>query len=177
MHRKAFTLAVCLFLAASARDAAAQVPVGEPWTDRGYFNFNIGFDTGSSTLSDSRIYRLPNDAEFPEDGSLSFETAVDSGAMIDFAVGSRVWRNVSVGLGYHRGSNGNGGTVFASIPHPVNFNQHRNVTVPTDDVADGTEHQCEQESGESPRSRGHAQQKSGQQTGGRGCHVNPPSCE
>jgi outer membrane protein with beta-barrel domain len=134
MHRKAFTLAVCLLLAASVRDAAAQVPVGEPWTDRGYFNFSIGFDTGSSTLSDSRIYRLPNDAEFPEDGSLSFETAVDSGAMIDFAVGSRVWRNVSVGLGYHRGSNGNEGTVVGSIPHPVNFNQHRNVTVPIDEL-------------------------------------------
>lgn len=134
MQRKAFTLAVCLFLAASARDAAAQAPVGEPWTDRGYFNFNIGFDTGSSTLSDSRIYRLPNDTEFPEDGSLTFETGVDSGAMIDFAIGSRVWENVSVGFGYHRGSSGSNGTVFASIPHPVNFNEHRNVTVPIDEL-------------------------------------------
>ena len=136
MHRKAFTLAVCLFLAASARDAAAQAgqPLIEPWIDRGYFNFNIGFDTGSSTLSDSRIYRLPNDAEFPEDGSLSFETGVDSGMMIDFAVGSRVWQNVSVGIGYHRGSNGDPGTVVAAIPHPVNFNQHRNVTVPIEEL-------------------------------------------
>lgn len=133
MQRKAFTLAVCLFLAASARDAAAQ-QVGQPWIDRGYFNFNIGFDTGSSTFSDSRVYRLPGDAEFPEDGSLGFETAVDSGAMIDFAVGSRVWNNVSVGFGYHRGSNGNEGTIVASIPHPVNFNQHRNVTVPIEEL-------------------------------------------
>ena len=127
MHRKALTLAVCLFLVGSAQDAAAQF--GQPWTDRGYFNFNIGFETTSGTLSDARIFRLPNDAEFPEDGSLSVQSGVDSGSMIDFSGGTRVWENVSVGIGFHRGSTSGEGTVLGSIPHPVNFNEHRSVSL------------------------------------------------
>ena len=85
MRRKVLTLSVCVFLACSANDAAAQgVPqivqrLTEPWTDRGYFNLNIGFDTGSETLSDQRTFRQPNDVE---DSTMNVDLNVDSGAMI-----------------------------------------------------------------------------------------------
>src|SRR5687768_3297983 len=129
MRRKVLTLSVCIFLACSANDAVAQVVqrLTEPWTDRGYFNLNVGFETASGTLSDALTFRLPNDIE---DGTMSVQSTVDSGALFDFSAGSRVWRNVSVGLGFHRGSTSGEGTLQASVPNPAFFNSHREVAIP-----------------------------------------------
>lgn len=129
MHRKALIVAVCLLLGASVREASAQY--GQPWTDRGYFNLNVGFETTSGTLSDARTFRLPGDIE---DGTLAVTSAVDSGAMIDFSVGSRVWQNVSVGFGFHRGSTSGEGAIEAAVPHPLFFNRHRNVALPVSEL-------------------------------------------
>ena len=106
-----------------AREAAAQ-PL--PWTDRGYFNLNIGFESSSEDLAD--------DASRPTyDESMTFSTAqsIDSGTFFDFSVGARVWRNVSAGIGFHQGSTNSDATVQGSVPHPVFFNQPRpfNATV------------------------------------------------
>ncbi len=51
MHRKALTIAVVALIVAGAREASAQ-PV-QDWTDRGYFNFNLGFESTSGTLNDA----------------------------------------------------------------------------------------------------------------------------
>lgn len=122
MHRKALTLVVCLLLvpAAAAREASAQV--GQPWTERGYLNVNIGFETGSGTLIDATTFQRDL-----EDGTLAVESSVDSGSFFDFSVGSRVWRNVSAGIGFHRGSTSGEGAISASVPHPLIFNRHRQV--------------------------------------------------
>lgn len=122
MHRQTLTLALglVLVLAASATDAFAQA--GQPWTDRGYLNVNIGFETGSGTLIDATTFTKDDEA-----GTLAVESGVDSGAFFDFSVGSRVWRNVSAGIGFHRGSTSGEGALSASVPHPLIFNRHRQV--------------------------------------------------
>lgn len=101
----------------------------QDWTDRGYFNLNVGFETTSGTLSDSASFTL-----YDEQGNRRVEQSVDSGALLDFSVGSRVWRNVSVGIGYHRGASSSEASVTASVPNPVVFNASRAVAVVSGDL-------------------------------------------
>ena len=122
MHtRKALTAAVALVLIAIAAPASAQVT---SWTDRGYFNLNVGFETTSGTLTDATTFTL-----YDEAGTRSLEQNVDSGSFFDFSAGSRVWENVTVGIGYHRGGNTSEAVSTASVPHPFLFNSNRSVSV------------------------------------------------
>ncbi|HUE87156.1 MAG TPA: outer membrane beta-barrel protein [Vicinamibacterales bacterium] len=118
---------IALLFAAGARAASAQV--GQPWTDRGYFNLNAGFESSSGTLSDAVTFTL-----YGEGGSKRVDQNVDSGALFDFSIGSRVWRNVSVGIGYHRGANTSDATVTASVPHPAIFGLPRSVALTAGDL-------------------------------------------
>jgi hypothetical protein len=127
MHRRALTIVVCALCLAGARDASAQ-PV-QDWTDRGYFNFNIGFESTSGTLNDAVTFRL-----YDEDGTKAVESAVDSGAFIDFSVGGRVWKNVSAGIGFHREATTGQAAVTASVPNPTVFNRNRTVALTADDL-------------------------------------------
>jgi hypothetical protein len=127
MHRRALTIAVCLLLAASVRDAAAQA--SQAWTDRGYVNLNVGFESTSGTLNDATTFTL-----YDEAGTKAVEASTDSGSIFDFSVGSRVWRNVSVGIGYHRGSTSGEAAVSASVPNPLFFNRHRAVAFGVSDL-------------------------------------------
>jgi hypothetical protein len=114
-------------LFAGASHASAQV--GEPWTERGYFNLNAGFETSSGTLSDAVTFTL-----YDETGNKRVDQNVDSGALFDFSVGSRVWRNVSVGIGYHRGASSSEAAATASVPNPAIFGSNRAVAVAASDL-------------------------------------------
>jgi hypothetical protein len=127
MYVKGFLATLIVFLA-SAGTASAQWTM-QPWIDRGYFNLNLGFETTSGTLDDSVSFTL-----YGETGTKSVTQNVDSGSFFDFSVGSRVWRNVSVGIGYHRGSNTSEATASASVPHPVIFLANRNATAAAGDL-------------------------------------------
>ncbi len=120
MHRTVLTATVFVLLTMCARDASAQW--GQPWTDRGYFNINLGFDSGSDTLADDMPFTL-----YAEPANKGVAAGVDSGAFFDFSVGSRVWQNVSVGIGFHRGSSSGDATVTARVPNPIFFDRPRNV--------------------------------------------------
>ncbi len=129
MHRQAVTFAVCaLLLILSARDAAAQLG-GRPWTDRGYVNLNVGFESVSGELNDVTTFR-----QYDEDATLSIAQAIDSGSFVDFSGGARVWRNVSVGLGFHSGSTHSEAAIQGTIPHPVFFNRNRSLAVAVGDL-------------------------------------------
>lgn len=127
MHRKALTIAVCALCLAGAREASAQ-PI-QDWTDRGYFNFNIGFESTSGTLNDDANFVL-----YDEPGTKEVQASVDSGAFIDFSVGGRVWKNVSAGIGFHREATTGQATAEASVPSPVVFLSNRPVAVSADDL-------------------------------------------
>lgn len=127
MRRTSLTVAVCVLLMASAREADAQV--GQPWTDLGYFNLNAGFESASGTLNDSTTFTL-----YDESGTKTVGLDTDSGALIDFSVGSRVWRNVSVGIGFHHGGSSGEAAVQSSVPHPLFFDSNRNVATTAGDL-------------------------------------------
>jgi hypothetical protein len=126
--RKALSIGVALWLVATAAPASAQAGIAE-WIERGYFNVNLGFETTSGTLNDATTFTV-----YEETGSLTMEQNVDSGSLFDFSVGGRVWRNVSVGIGYHRGSNTSEASGTASVPHPLRFNANRTVAIAAGDM-------------------------------------------
>ena len=125
--RQAVTTATALLMLASAAPASAQI--GAAWIERGYFNLNVGFETSSGTLNDATTFRL-----YDETGTRTVEQNVDSGSFIDFSVGGRVWQNVSVGIGFHRGANSSEASGTASVPHPILFNTNRLVAVAADNL-------------------------------------------
>lgn len=127
MHRKALTIVVCALLVASAREASAQTL--QDWIDRGYANLNFGFESTSGTLNDAVTFRL-----YDEDGTKAVESGVDSGGFIDLSAGARVWRNVSVGLGFHREATTGQAAVTASVPNPIFFDRNRPVALTVDDL-------------------------------------------
>ena len=140
MYRTGLSVIAGVFLVLSGSDAFAQATsagqttqagtLWQPWIDRGYFNFNVGFETTSGTLNDSVSFGL-----YDETGTKTVEQNVDSGSLIDFSLGARVWRNVSVGIGFHRGANSSEAAATASVPHPVFFNANRNAAVAASDLS------------------------------------------
>ena len=114
-------------MSVTAREASAQSI--QNWIDRGYFNFNVGFESTSGALNDATTFRL-----YDEDGTKTVEHAVDSGALIDFSFGGRVWRNVSLGLGFHHEGTTSQAAVTASVPNPQVFNRNRSVAIVADDL-------------------------------------------
>jgi hypothetical protein len=129
MHRSVVIVLMCVgLMAISSRDAAAQV--GDPWTDRGYVNLNIGFESVSANLTDATTRRI-----YDEDATFSVAQAIDSGALFDFSVGARVWRNASVGIDFHRQATDTEATVQGAVPHPVIFNRPRPFTLSVTDLS------------------------------------------
>ena len=128
MVRKVLTVSVCVLIIASAREASAQAI--KQWIDRGYANVNIGFESSSDTLADSTTFVVYDDT-----GAKSVSAEVDSGSLFDFSVGARVWRNASVGIGFHVGSVSNEGSATISVPSPIAFTlPSRTATVPVSDL-------------------------------------------
>ena len=127
LHPTTVTVFTTVMLLALASQASAQV--GQPWIERGYFNLNVGFETSSGTLTDATTFSI-----YDESGSKSVEQSVDSGALFDFSIGARVWRNVSVGVGYHRGTSTGDASVTASVPSPVVFNANRATATTAGDL-------------------------------------------
>jgi hypothetical protein len=127
MQKSVLTAIVCVFVIASAGNAAAQV--GQPWTDRGYFNIGGGFESVSGQLNDAGTRDI-----YGEEASLSISQAVDSGSLFDFSAGARVWRNASVGIAFHTGGTHSESSVAGSIPHPAFFNRPRALALSVTDL-------------------------------------------
>ncbi len=108
----------------AAREASAQTA---PWSDRGYINVGWGVESGSSAMTDSRTSTI-----YDETATISSAATFTSGSLFDVGVGFRVWRNLTIGAGYHQEQNDTDGQVSGSIPSPVFFNRPRtlNETIP-----------------------------------------------
>jgi len=109
-------------LAASAAGADAQTFQPEP-EPRWFISANGLFQPGSSGFSEEIEFQ-----EFVETGTIesSFEPA--EGIGFDGSVGVRVWRQAGIGVAVSTYAPDAGGTVTARIPHPLHFNQHRELT-------------------------------------------------
>lgn len=114
--------AVCGVCAISAQNVYAQ---GGTWADRGYINFGFGVESGTSSLSESA-----NLTVYEEPASVTSTTNWTSGSLIDAGFGVRVWRNLTIGVGYHQEENDTDSSLTGSVPSPVFFNRPRTFDHP-----------------------------------------------
>lgn len=119
MRQSVLWLAVSGVLAVSATNVDAQTGT---WADRGYVNIGFGVESGSSSLTDTQ-----NLVIYEEAGTISSSTTWTSGSLIDAGFGVRVWRNMTVGIGYHQEENDTDAAITGSIPSPVFFNRPRTL--------------------------------------------------
>jgi Outer membrane protein beta-barrel domain len=110
---------VCSVFAGSAGEASAQ---GATWADRGYVNVGWGIESGTSDMTDTRTSTI-----YEETATVNSISNFTSGSLFDVGVGFRVWRNMTVGAGYHQEQNDTEGRLTGSIPSPVFFNRPRNL--------------------------------------------------
>lgn len=95
----------------------------QPAETRWFLAANAIFQPGSSSISEQIEFQ-----EFVEEGTI--ESSYEAGDAIGFdgSIGARVWRNVGVGVAVSTYAPDEGGSVIARIPHPLYFNQHREVS-------------------------------------------------
>lgn len=99
-----------------SHEAAAQ------WTDRGYINLSLGVESSSSDLNDTKNYTL-----YDEPATTNTASSITSGNIIEFGGGVRIWRNISVGAGYHQESNKADVAITGTVPNPIFFNRPRQL--------------------------------------------------
>ena len=110
---------MCAVLVGVAADATAQTGT---WADRGYVNIGFGVESGSSAITDTHNFVI-----YEESATITSDTTWTSGSLIDAGFGVRVWRNLTVGLGYHQEENDTDGVLTGSIPSPIFFNRPRQL--------------------------------------------------
>lgn len=117
MQRATLLFVVCGLVAGASDHAWAQTA----WEDRAYASLSFGVESGDAAFSDARNFSI-----YEEGGSVTSSASFKSGPIVDLALGARVWRNLAVGLAFHRESPRKGeGTLAGSVPNPIFFNQPR----------------------------------------------------
>jgi len=127
MNRFATVLLVaCGVFVISANQASAQ---GATWADRGYINIGWGVESGSSAMTDTRTGTI-----YDETATITSSSEFTSGSLFDVGVGIRIWRNLTIGAGYHQEQNDTEGHLTGAIPSPIFFNRPRQLdqAVPLD---------------------------------------------
>ncbi len=120
MKQSVLVLVVMFGVCASvAQDANAQ---GATWADRGYVNIGFGVESGSSALTETA-----NLVIYEEAATVTSSTEWTSGSLLDAGFGVRVWRNLTVGVGYHQEENDTDSQLTGSIPSPIFFNRPRTL--------------------------------------------------
>lgn len=115
---KAACLATVMIVSA-AQPARAQMT----WTDQGFFNVNLGVQSGSRDLTTQSAFEL-----YGENASLSTAQESGGGGLFDFGVGYKVWRNLAVGISYSRTGGDSDAAIAASVPDPNFFDRLRPVS-------------------------------------------------
>jgi len=119
MNKFVMTLLIVCGVFVGASPASAQMAT---WADRGYINVGWGVESGSSALTDTRTQTI-----YEETATINSAATFTSGSIFDVGVGIRVWRNLTVGAGYHQEQNDTDGQLTGSIPSPVFFNRPRTL--------------------------------------------------
>jgi len=81
-------------------------------------------------------------AIYDEAATITSTATFTSGSLFDVAVGMRIFRNLTVGVGYHQEQNDTEGQLSGQIPSPVFFNRPRTLsdTVPGLDRKEAATH-------------------------------------
>jgi len=67
-------------------------------------------------------------AIYDEAATITSSATFTSGSLFDVAVGMRIFRNLTVGVGYHQEQNDTEGQLSGQIPSPVFFNRPRTLS-------------------------------------------------
>ncbi|HUQ86374.1 MAG TPA: hypothetical protein VM096_02380 [Vicinamibacterales bacterium] len=113
-----FLIVGSVFVGTAGR-ASAQ---GATWADRGYVNVGWGIESGTSTMTDTRVSPI-----YEETATVVSSSTFTSGSLFDVGVGVRVWRNLTVGVGFHQEQNDTEGELSGTIPSPFFFNRPRTL--------------------------------------------------
>lgn len=119
MRQSVLWLVASGVLVLGAANADAQTGT---WADRGYVNIGFGVESGSSSMTETQ-----NLVIYEEAGTITSSTTWTSGSLLDAGFGVRVWRNLTVGIGYHQEENDTEGEMTGSIPSPIFFNRPRQL--------------------------------------------------
>ena len=121
--KRAFQL--MMFVAVAAALAAPAQAQMLSWQDHGFLNVNFGsVSKQENTISTSRTFSL-----YDETGQIgSSQTFETGGTFPEFAAGIRVFGNFGIGVAYNQFSSESEGTVTASVPHPIYYDQPRSAS-------------------------------------------------
>ncbi len=100
-----------------------------PATEKFFVNVNFGYQLADRSLKASAQKTI-----YEETATLNSSQLVEKGALIDFAVGYRVWGDVFAGVGISRFSDNETATTDARIPDPIFFSRPKTVTGSTSDL-------------------------------------------
>ncbi len=90
---------------------------------RTFLNISFGGQWKEQTFTQSSSFTIYN-----EGGNVASAHAIGGGTLFDASLGGRVWKSVSVGIGYSAITNHNDAAVSVRVPHPVVFGQSRTAT-------------------------------------------------
>lgn len=92
------------------------------WQDHGFLNVNFGSQSkAETTVSTVRTFTL-----YDETARITSDQAFETGGTFpDFSAGIRVFGNFGVGAAFNQFSSEGAGTVAASVPHPLVYDQLR----------------------------------------------------
>jgi hypothetical protein len=85
-----------------------------------FFNINMAGQSREQTFNEGATFSLYN-----ETGAVGTSHAIGGGPLLDLSVGIRVWRSLSVGVGYSSFKDDDDAGVTARVPHPILFQQPR----------------------------------------------------
>lgn len=120
---KAAALAAA-FVVLGASQAQAQGRFQRTPATRGFISANGIYQATGSSFTDDFEFE-----EFVEKGTIETSFEAKPSIALDGSAGIRLWRNFGVGAGISTyAPKGESGTVTARIPHPLHFNQHREVS-------------------------------------------------
>ena len=104
--------------------AAHEAEAQQVWTDQVYVNIGFGVESGSSDLNDTKTFTL-----YDEASTVNTTSAWTSGSLFDVSAGLRVWRGLSIGIGYHQEKTNTADVAIdGTAAHPLFFNRPRSFT-------------------------------------------------
>lgn len=113
-----------VLIALAATQAQAQSRFQSAPATRGFLSVNGIYQATGTSFEDRFEFQ-----EFVETGTIESSFEARPALALDGSAGIRLWRNIGIGGGVSTyAPKGDGGTVTARIPHPLHFNQHREVS-------------------------------------------------
>lgn len=109
-------LAVVICVVGTHVAIAQEASIVEPVASRGFLAMNGGYQLTQDDFSNGAIKH-----EHAEDGRFDTDYVFKGGPSFDGAVGLRLWRRLSIGVGVSRLSVATPASVRASVPHPFLF--------------------------------------------------------